>query len=173
MSDQAGTAETPRRGSRWVKWALVASLALNLLVAGALATAAWRHRNWGPAGSSSIYGFVRSLPETRRAAILRAADAERQKLRPYWAELRQARSDVAATLSAKPFDATKFTTAHDKLLAAEVRARTLAHDFFRSIVDKLDDNERVALGQWLAKRERRSRRRDAWRRHRSSDESSQ
>ncbi len=161
----------PPRRSRWVKWALVASLALNLLVFGALATAAWRHRHADRYVSTSIFGYVHSLPRGRRTDVLQAADAERQKLRPFRAELRQARSNVAAVLATKPFDPVKFKVAHDALLAAEIRARNLAHEFFTVIVDKLDGDERAGLGHWLAKRESLGRRRDAWRRHHRNEES--
>lgn len=173
MSEQtvaSSPEEQPARRSRWVKWALVASLALNLLVFGALATAAWRHRHGDRYVSTSIFGYVHSLPRGRRGDVLQAADGERQKLKPFRAELRQARSDVAAVLVTKPFDPAKFKVAYDALLAAEIRARTQAHNFFTVIVDKLDADERAGLGHWLAKRESRSRRRDAWRRHRANEE---
>ena len=54
---------------RWMRNALIASLAVHLLVAGALASAFWRFRQEAPfagsPGNVNLLGFTASLPAER------------------------------------------------------------------------------------------------------------
>ncbi|MFV0296925.1 MAG: periplasmic heavy metal sensor [Hyphomicrobiaceae bacterium] len=159
-----------RKCPRWVSWLLVLSLAVNLLIAGAVGTAAWRHRHWdGGHERSNVFGFVRSLDKERRHEILAAARAERGKLRPVWRELSGARRNVAAVLATQPFDQTKFDAAYGALISAEVESRKSALQFFGRLVVQLNESERARLGKWLERsEERRSKR---WRhRHGNRDD---
>lgn len=152
-----------RRWPRLMGFALVASLAFNLLVVGVFAAAAWRHR-FGPPmharGQATVLDFTRTLPDERRRMLLEATNAERLTVRPFRAEIRRARADVRATLQAEPFDAERFKGAQDRLLAAETRARNAAQSLIHAVVLKMSPQERSALAQWQRAAER------PWRQHR-------
>lgn len=162
---ESATSATPlRRWPRWMGIALVASLALNVLVAGALATAAWRYLKFGPpvssAGQATVFDFARTLPSERRHELLEATRAERTSIRPYRTEIRRARSELRTVLLATPFDADGFKLAQDRLLAAETRARTAAQGLVLALVAKMAPKERADFAHWQSRAER------PWRRHR-------
>ncbi|MDX2157529.1 MAG: periplasmic heavy metal sensor [Hyphomicrobiaceae bacterium] len=162
-----GIAEAPpRRWPRWMGVALIASLALNLVVVGAIGAAAWRHHRWPePSFQPSIFGFTRTLSGDRRHEILQTTREHRRELRPFRAALRKARADVRAALVARPFDPDRYRHAHAAQLAAEQKARGAAQQLLDQMVLRLTDEERARLAHWLARGER------PWRRHGSeSDE---
>jgi uncharacterized membrane protein len=140
--------------------ALIASLAVNVLVLGAIATAAWRHRHWQQQPSqATVYAFTRTLSDARRREVLDAIAEERRVLRPFRAELRRSRAEVRAALVAQPFDIERYRRANEAMLAAEMRARGHAQKLFEGIVTRLTDPERAELARWLARSERPWRRR--------------
>lgn len=157
--------DTPaRRWPRWMGITLVASLALNLLVVGALATAAWRHHRHGPKphprSQVTVLDFATTLTPERRKALREATLAERTAMRPFRAELRRARGAAREVLLAQPFDADRFKQAQQQLLVAEIRARTAAQDLFHAVVLKLSPGERVGFAQFQRAAERSGRQRN-------------
>lgn len=154
-----GAADTPvRRWPRWMGIALVASLACNLLVVGALAAAAWRHHRHGPMppfrGQATVLDFATTLAPARRQALREMTLAERTAVRPYRAELRRARAAAREVLLAQPFDAERFKLAQQQVLSAETRARIAAQDLFHAVVLKLTPEERVGLAHFQRAAER-------------------
>lgn len=143
---EAGEAATPTGAwARWRSTVLVASLALNLLVVGVIATAAVRahfSRPHGPAGQASLFAYARMLPQQRRQEIWSTTREERQRLRSVRGELRQLRDEMRATLQADPFDADRFKAAHHKLNEAESTARVAARALFEKFVIALSPGER-------------------------------
>ena len=98
----------PRPGfSRGLRWLLIVSLALNLLVAGLVVGALARHG--GPGGRPrpaelSLGPFARALEPEDRRAVLRSL-GDRPDLRPPGREERAAHfAEVVAALRAEPFD---------------------------------------------------------------------
>lgn len=162
MTDTPSTATPAARWPRWKRILLVASLALNLLVIGIVATAAVRHGFAPPAQwaeQATIVSFARGLPEERRRLIWDATRADRQALRPFRAELRRARAEVRAELTAPSFDEARYKAAHERLLDAEVRARRAAHSLFETVARLLTPAERRAFAEWQQRGERPWRRR--------------
>lgn len=167
----ATTDPTPARRSapRWMIIVLLVSLALNLLVAGMVAAAAWRFRHGGFAGPSpvamgTVFGFATTLPPERRQAIWRQTSEERRALRTLRTDVRAARAEVEARLAAEPFDAARFAEAQARLLAAETRARTEAHKMVLSVAKSLTADERAALARWQSSEGRGKGPRGFWRR---------
>ena len=156
MSNTAAELPMGNQIPRWMRIVLVISLALNLLVAGAMAAAAWRFRHGGPShgpiamlgGSGNLLGFAQSLPPERRQLIWRETAEHRQTLHPLRAEVRQAREAVQAALIAEPFVPERFTEAQAKALQAEVRARTESQKLFLAIARLLSRDERAAFARW-------------------------
>ena len=173
MSD-ASRPETapPPGGSRRLKYALIASLALNLLVIGAVAgTMIGFGKHHGPRGGHprgedfGLMGLTRTLPEERRKEIRKQLREERGKLRPLFEEIRTARREAAEKLAAEPFDRAALESA---LAGVGDRERTLRQEaiaIFLGHVERLTADERRTLADWWRKKsqplpERRSRKKD-------------
>lgn len=146
----------PRRG-RWLRVALVASLALNLLFLGAVAAAVWRHRAHAASSlgySATLLGYAQKLPATRRQEIWRHTREERRGLQPLRAEVRAARQEWREALGTEPFDRDRFARAQARVLEAENRARAEAQRLFLAIAGQLSREERAAFLRWSAHGER-------------------
>lgn len=153
-NEQTEASVAPLKRRRWLLIALFASLGVNLLVAGAMAGAAWRFRHGPPmvpmemrAMNGNLLRFAGALPQPRRAQLWRETDEERRALRPLRAEVLAAQDDVRAALLAEPFDISRFEAAQAKVLAAEVKARSAAQKLFVVIAGKLTREERAAFAQ--------------------------
>lgn len=147
-------------------WLLIASLALNLLVVGAIAGAlvSGRHRHFGGpgghwrdggmAGELGLMGFVRSLPTERQRALREAADIQRGMLRPLRQAVRAARDETIAALNANPFDAQRLDTALAALATAETQIRTTATAALVKAVSQMTPAERLAFTNWRKSHDR-------------------
>ncbi|MGE0699147.1 MAG: periplasmic heavy metal sensor [Hyphomicrobiaceae bacterium] len=172
MTGTGPSAQTARRWPRWKGVLLVASLAVNLLVAGLVATAAIRHGLRPPfsASQATVLNFARTLPPERRREIWQSTREQRRALRPFWIELRRARADARAALTAEPFDPTRYKAAHTRLLEAEIAVRRGANGLFETVATRLTVTERRAFAEWQEQVEHRARRRrDAGREGRDGD----
>jgi uncharacterized membrane protein len=114
-------AETPRRS--WLRWALVASLGLNLVFVGLLAGAWFK----GPPAPPvpGIGQYVRALPEASRRDLgerLRGSRSDWSGMREAWHARREA---LAAALTAEPFDpgAVAALLEEDRALAGDLAGR--------------------------------------------------
>ena len=96
------------RAPRWMRVALVLSLALNLGIAGLVAGAAWRSA--GDAGMHAVppvEGFrsvARALPSAHRESLHDELGALRGEFRDIRREVRTAQRDLLTALRAEPFD---------------------------------------------------------------------
>lgn len=93
----------PREGRRWVRWLLVASLALNLMFIGLAVGAAMRFggpdRHGPPSVGSALY---RAMPSEDRAEIRAEMRAMREARRGD--SVKAEAGAIAAALQATPFD---------------------------------------------------------------------
>ena len=155
MTTTSAAAAEARAGSpRWLRAALVASLALNLGVVGAFGSAYWRvrretafaagHRNM----PGNLLGFTAMLPPERRSVILRETSGQRRMLRPLRAEVQAARLAARAAFLAEPFDREAFDKAQAQVLDAEMRARKETQALFLAIAGSLSREERQAFARW-------------------------
>lgn len=89
--------------SFWLRGALGASLALNLVLGGLLLT---RPASGGPPSISRMQAQIeRALPEADRAVFRAAVDAGRPRYEPLLQALRESRPPVREALVREPFDA--------------------------------------------------------------------
>ena len=149
-----------RRASGWLRYALIASVACNLLFVGLAAGAAYRFRHFGPFGEPSARGLMgliaRAEPE-RRAVLRDMIEEKRPEVHKLRQAAREARDAAFDVLASKPFDETAFKAAHDRMFAAETRAREASLGVLTAIAGQLTDEERERLATWR-KRGRRSHR---------------
>lgn len=160
MSDASLPPTEPRPGgSRRLKYALIASLALNLLVVGVVAGTMigfGKHhppRGHHPRGEDfGLMGLTRTLPEARRKEIRKQLRAERGKLRPLFDEVRTARRDAADKLAAEPFDRAALAAAFDVAGERERALRQEAVNIFLGQAERLNPDERRTLAEWWRKK---------------------
>jgi Spy/CpxP family protein refolding chaperone len=147
-------ATAPRR---WTKVLFVASLAINLLVVGAIGAALiGAHRGVGlfggpVVGSPNLLAFLRTLPHERRDSIWHATASERKGLLPLRKELRRMRDDVHRAIVSEPFDQEKFAAAVKAFDETEARLRQSAQGLIVAVANRLTPDERLAYVKWHAK----------------------
>jgi uncharacterized membrane protein len=163
MTDVAPTPSTVRRWPRWKSVLLVVSLALNLLIFGAVAAQIVRHR-FGPppylsSGHATLVSFVRTLPKDRRDALWALTEGQRAELKTAWSDVRRLRIAVRTALAAEPFERDRYKDMHARLLEAELQARRSAHVLFDRVAMELNAVERSAFAKWQPRAEKPWRRR--------------
>lgn len=157
MSADAAPAGTPeaRRSSR-LKWALIASLAINLLILGSMAG----HRYFGHSGpwrgargdEVGLMGYARTLDKDRRTAIRRVVQADRPAIRALHDELRKARIAASEVLAAEPFDKEKARAALLAIGEAEARMKAAGLNTFLAAAEQMSPDERAGLVEWWKRR---------------------
>lgn len=161
---EPGASKSPR----WLRLALIASLAGNLLVIGTIGGSIWAFRHgehwYGRGVNAHLLGFTGTLSTERRYAIWQATREERRALRPLRREVHKARAEARAVLTALPFDRQKLADAQARVLAAETKARAEAHKLFIAVAAVLTPEERTAFASWEPAR--RAERMRMWRRDR-------
>lgn len=143
--------------SRRLKAVLIGSLAVNLLVIGAIGGSLamrgfhgrWHHGH-GPE-SFGLLGFSHTLPAERRKMIRDSILADRGNLRPLFRDTWAARREAADALVADPFDRDAFRAAIGKVGAAMDKIKSAGLDRVVATVEKLTPQERTALRDWWRK----------------------
>jgi uncharacterized membrane protein len=154
-------ASAPSRGRRWL---LVGSLALNLLVAGAL-LALWikgppPHGRHPP--SQTAFGIMRfsgQLPPERREAVRKHLRDARDELGALRDELRAARTKAAEALASPNYSAAELQAALEAISAADNRLREMGTATMLRAIGELTPEDRQKLSEaWSRRLERMSRR---------------
>ena len=152
MSVDAAPAPPRRRAPRWMVALLVASLALNLLIVGAVAGSFWAFRHggfWAGGGfAGSLLGYVSTLPAERRREIWGRVGEERRALRAHRQAVREARNEALRALGANPFDRERFRAAMRRVHEAETKARAEAEPLFTAIPALMTPAERQGFVRW-------------------------
>ncbi len=161
--DEAEAGSTASRGisGRW-RFALLCSLALNLLLAGAAAGTMWswkrNHAMGGGGGRGAaelaLQGFIRSLPKDRAKELRQVVrQTGRPNMMPLISSVRQARRSAADALAAETFDKAKLTAAFSGIDAAEAATKSAARTVIVAAAEKMTPAERQALAErWKSRR---------------------
>jgi uncharacterized membrane protein len=150
-------AAPPDSGKKRLKYALIASLALNLLILGAVAGTMYTFHKHGrpPPGAREDFGLMglsRDFPSDRRKAFRKELKADREKLRPLVEEANVARREAADALAAEPFDRAKLEAAIVKVMDRERAVRQSAVTVFLGHAETLTPDERKKLADWWRKK---------------------
>lgn len=143
--------------SRKLRWALMGSLALNVIIIGGVVSALCFSRfgpgpggPWGPRGTG-LLGFAHTLPR-ERADLIRQKFADSQpNMEAVRKGIRDARAATRDALRAQPFDQAKLDAALDGIVQAETNEKRARVKFFGETVSQLTPEERQALYDWLQK----------------------
>ncbi len=153
MSEAAASS---RFSPRTLRWVLIGSLALNVLIVGAVLSAICfgGPRHHGPGGPKGVMllGFAQVLPSERAEVVRQSVATELPNLEAARRSMRDARATVRAALSAEPFDQGKFEAALDGIVQGETNEARARTKLFGDTVGKLTPQERVELREWLDKR---------------------
>jgi uncharacterized membrane protein len=163
-SDNAGGPSRPARFN--LRLALMASLALNVLIIGAVAGTLLvsRHHGWKGHGfkGGGLAGFARTLPPERGEAIRQKLESDRAILAPLRKEEREARDVARSLLMTEPFDVEKFKAALDRAVDADEKEKRARMALLAETAATLTPEERRQLHSWFEKRRKHFRRqRDA------------
>ncbi len=144
---------TSSRPARWVMPVLVGSLALNLIVIGAIGSVLWRSHSesTGQLGRRvvpSIVGYAVTLPPERVSELERLTKDEWQKVRPLRRTLLAARAEAMTALVAEPFDRERYLAAQARLVAADQASRAAAFKLHTAISVNLTPEERRGFLRW-------------------------
>ena len=167
MSDDGTSTKSrywPLQGSRWWSALLIASLALNLFIAGAIATRYFTHG--GPqrfigAGYTQLIprGFFAEMPRDRRKILL---DILRQYRKDFRAE-REGTESVAAKLAdalvTEPYDVEKVKLVVGEFATQSGKLATRGGDAALDIIGRLSPDERKVLADAIRERASRNKNR--------------
>lgn len=171
MTDGTEVAATPPPAGgngkeRRLRLLLIASVAVNLLVIGAIVGTAltWKRHGWRHGGlrgeDFGLMALTRSMPAERRDPIRKALRQERAKLRPLWDDVGAARLEAAGVLGAEPFDRARLKDAIGKIAEAEGKLKAAGVETFLDAAEQLTSEERKELSdRWRKRAERHASRR--------------
>jgi uncharacterized membrane protein len=162
MSDAA--AEKPRLPRR-LRWLLIGSLTLNLLVVGVVAGVALRFAGGDrlppPAERSLGFGpWSGGLERQDYRALRRGFEAAGTDLRSVWREERADRQALVAALRAEPFDAAALDAVAGRMQARTLERLALGQRLIRDHVLAMSPAERAAFADRLDRSLRRHRDKD-------------
>lgn len=152
-------------GSRWIGWALVASLALNLFLAGMIGVRFWRE-HWRESPERAMAGtfgpmgrITGAMPESSRDKVKAVMETRQQEVRERGREYRRARTEAMQALSADAFDRSRAEAAFAE---ARRRADAMSEGVHAAMIEassQLTPDERKAFRERLAERDRQRERR--------------
>jgi len=151
------TTRPQRFSPRTLRWVLIGSLALNVLVLGAVASTFCMSHFGGPPHPPgfkmpALLGFARTLPRERSDIVRQKVADAQPALEAARRGIRDARAAVRSALSADPFDQAKFDTALDGIVEADTKEARAKAALFADTVRALTPQERIQLHEWLDKR---------------------
>ena len=107
MSDISSKSTPSTRGRNWTRIALLISLALNLVIVGALVGAFWKNEK--PTGrhldrmSMGIGAYVRALPEPAKSEVMTLVGTGSEDRRSFRRAMRERQREFERVLLEKPF----------------------------------------------------------------------
>ena len=152
---------TPAAGrSRWLTWALVASLAVNLLFVGA--AAARFYVGMGPERYARLSQaqliprfFFRDLDRSRRMELLAVFKGQDQAIRDGRKAVKAQVMELAGALEAEPYDPARVKAAVEGFTAKSEALFDTGADAALAVIGQLTPEERKLMAAHLRNRENR------------------
>lgn len=154
----------PKPRWRWWTIVLVVSLALNLLVGGAVVSRFFMHERMQRfSGISSVQliprHFLSALPRERRTEMLAVFRGHSAKIRAERQASREAATQLAGVLEAEPYDEAKVRAVAAEFGATGNRVIAQGIEAALDVIGKLTPEERKLLAEHIRKRNEGRRRR--------------
>ncbi len=164
MTDPTPTPDSspkkPRFSRRFIRSALIASLALNLLIIGGAAGARWAHHHWnlGEHGRG-LMGYAWSIKGERGDEIRQMIRAGRTTLKPLRKSVREKRKVQRALLQGEAFDRAAIRAAMSDTADARRKLKDTRANIFLDALEKMSPEDRAGFHKWRNRHHRRWRRR--------------
>lgn len=133
---------------RWVRLALIVSVALNLLVAGAIAGRILSGPGPGPM-PRHLGWITQSLDAPTRQAIAPLLRDNRQSIRPLHRAMGQAQQRFHQVLEAKELDQQALAAALNDIQGASATYQRALHSQMISVLTRLDHDQRRQVADFL------------------------
>lgn len=149
-SDLSSASRGGRR--RWLRIALIVSIALNLFFVGVIGVWAvkplLRDREGPPVGATSFTERMASrLPEADKPILRQAFQKRHDDIRRLFDEARAAQRDARRSLRANPFDPDAFSAASDRVRAARDAAQIAIQQAVREAATSMSQEGRAKLAE--------------------------
>ncbi len=140
-----------RESGRLVRYCLIASLALNLLVVGIIVGAIAGHdrrsHGWNPAGMS-IRPLINALPDAERTVLIdRLREARKSEPGDTGAVIRRNVELLASAIEADPYEAGAVLSAFGKQRETFGRLGARGHSAIVDVISELSLEDRIALAE--------------------------
>ena len=150
LSETPPASSAAPAGPSRMKWLLIASLAVNLLLIGAFAgPRLFGHRLWrgGDRGGEEfgLVGYARHLPTERRKMVRKIVEAEKGPIKALREDVRKARQEAGAVLVTEPFDTEKLKAALARISEAEAKLKAAGLSAFLNVAQEFTPEERQGL----------------------------
>jgi len=130
-------------GRSW-RWALIASLALNLLLLGVIGTYWWRWPRWQPM-SATLSELVETLPDADRATLRPLVEKQQAETKAGFDQIKTLRLAARAAVLTEPYDAARVEAAFDALREKSIDLRADSQTTLLAILSKLPLEQRRQL----------------------------
>lgn len=148
MATPENAAPPTHRAPRWMWITLVLSLALNLLVVGAVAAAMLHFRGRHDGREARFASYLLSLPTDRRDTLKTLLDDQRNALAPLRKQTRDARRNVRLALTKEPFDRAALAAAYEASSAARAALDKARGEWITTMADTMTADERRGFLDW-------------------------
>jgi uncharacterized membrane protein len=137
------------RSINWLKWGLVASLAVNLGFAGMMAGALIKGPSHGRSPGVALLHYARALPEPYQDDLRR----QMREHRGEWAETREAlrgqRAALAVALAAEPYAPEAVAAIFEREVRLSGELSTRGAELLLAQIARMSPDERAAYAQAL------------------------
>jgi len=158
------------RRSRWLWLVLIVSVALNLLVVGAVGGFFFRHeRGFGRLHGHSLIAYTQALAWDRRRQIRDALKDDWKVIRALRRNLQQSRQAAGEVLAAGNFNEARYAAALDEVLKNQIELRRAVNRLFVKIGAAMSPAERRDYVSWSRRLRWNRRHRHRFWRHRGGD----
>ena len=139
--------------NRWLIAGLVLSIVVNLALAGFVVGRMTRDFAPFPAFDTmvGVVRMVRFLEEDRRREVVGDLWERRRELRPSLRAIRGAQRDIAAALTAEPFDEAALRGALEAFRERLERSQAGSHEILATVAARLTPEEREYLARALSR----------------------
>ena len=177
VNPPAQPAPNPAKSGRGMKIALIVSLMLNALFAGAIGmrvyhvkqTGGWHHERPGPGPKMGMGRFFHELPKARREELRKKFSTKRVEMRAHHKASREAKEEVITLLRADTFDEEKLSAAFATLSSARGANAKRNNAYLLDVIKSLTPAERKAMADSMVRRNERREQRRRKRRERKKD----
>ena len=139
---------------RWLRLALLASLALNVLMIGAVATYAMRMPERGYGAVRQIEWILMMVPEDRQEFTRQHFAAEHDALMAIRRKRRAMMAAIIEAIRAEPFNPAELNAALEIWRNGSMARRKIVHDSLVRLLESFDPDERLMFADRLDERVR-------------------